>query len=246
MTRILNVHLLPDLANPHELAGHTTVVVDVLRASTTITTALAAGATAIVPCLEVAEARQLASQRPGSLLGGERGGRRIDGFDLGNSPADYSAERVEGKTIVFTTTNGTRAMARCMGAHRVVIGSLVNREAVCESVSGDGRVDVLCAGTRGEISLDDALGAGAIVQRLLVGSPDWQPNDVATLCLDTWRSEIPDQRDSSQIVTALAKSQGGRNLIRLGMEDDLPRAAELDRQPIVPELDRANWHITST
>ena len=244
MTRILNVHLLPGLANPHELAGHTTVVVDVLRASTTIATALAAGAMAIVPCLEVAEARQLASERPGSLLGGERGGQRIQGFDLGNSPADYSAERVGGKTIVFTTTNGTRAITRCTGAHRVLIGSLVNRAAICEAVNGEERVDVLCAGTNGEISLDDALAAGAIVQQLLLGSRDWQPNDVATLCLDAWRSEVRDEADSRQIVAALAKSRGGRKLIRLGMDDDLAWAAELDRHFIVPELDQANWRIT--
>ena len=83
MNRILNVHLLPELADPHDLAGHTSIVIDVLRASTTITTALASGAEKLIPCLTVEEARQLARDRPGALLGGERGGERLPGFDFG-------------------------------------------------------------------------------------------------------------------------------------------------------------------
>ena len=119
MTNQLNVHLLPELANPHDLAGHTSIVIDTLRASTTITTALENGAEKIIPCLTVEEARQLANDRPGALLGGERGGKPLPGFDFGNSPAEYEPNRVAGKTIVFTTTNGTKAMTRCMGSARM-------------------------------------------------------------------------------------------------------------------------------
>src|ERR1041384_8191351 len=109
MSRTINVHLLPILVEPHELAGKLVVVIDVLRATTMIIHALAAGAKAVIPFLEVAGARELAERLPGqAVLGGERGGNRIAGFDLGNSPLEYTPAAVGGKTLVFTTTNGTR------------------------------------------------------------------------------------------------------------------------------------------
>ena len=109
----LNVYALSKLVEPAELAGATAVVIDVLRAGTTIVYALAAGAEQVVPCLEVADARAMVEQFPAgtALLGGERQGLPIEGFDLGNSPDEYEPARVAGKTIVLTTTNGTRAMA---------------------------------------------------------------------------------------------------------------------------------------
>ena len=244
MNRILNVHLLPELADPHDLAGHTSIVIDVLRASTTIATALVSGARKIIPCLTVEEARQLAKQRPGSLLGGERGGQPLPGFDFGNSPAEYVAEKVGDKTIVFTTTNGTRAMTRCMGSRRIIVGSIVNREAVCREVASDERVDIICAGTNGAFSLDDALGAGAIVERLVLQTSDWQLNDGAETCVSLWRQEVGTAGARTQIVDALKKSTGGRNLIGIGMEADLPLAAELDGLDCVPLLDKSTWEIS--
>ena len=110
MPSAVNVHLLPSLIAPEALAGSTVVVIDVLRATTTIVHAMAAQAHEIIPCLEVDEARRMAGRlKCDTVLGGERGGEPIDGFDLGNSPAEYSAHAVADKTIVFTTTNGTRA-----------------------------------------------------------------------------------------------------------------------------------------
>src|SRR5438132_10850132 len=106
------------------------VVIDVLRAAPTIFQALAAGATEVVPCLEVEEAKKIAVQIARSaILGGERGGKQIPDFDLGNSPAEYTPERVAGKTVVFTTTNGTRAMLRCEAARRVLIAAFTNLSA---------------------------------------------------------------------------------------------------------------------
>ena len=246
MNRSLNVHLLPELADPHDLAGHTSVVIDILRASTTIVTALVAGAEKIIPCLEIEEARQLAKQRPGSLLGGERGGKPLPGFDFGNSPAEYSAEKVQGRTIVFTTTNGTKAMTRCMGSGRILIGAIVNRAALCREVASDDRVDILCAGTNGAFTLDDALGAGAIVERLSLESDDWRLNDEAEICRSLWLHEVwfGGASDHGKVVSALKKSSGGKNLIGIGMESDLPLAAELDRFERVPELDKSTWEIS--
>lgn len=246
MNRILNVHLLPDLADPHDLAGHTSVVIDVLRASTTITTALQYGAKEVIPCLTVEEARQLAGQRPGSLLGGERGGKPLPGFDFGNSPAEYTADRVADKTIVFTTTNGTKAMTRCMGSGRILIGAIVNRAAICRSVADDQRVDIICAGTNGEFSMDDALAAGAIVSQLSPASSDWELNDGANICRSLWDHEVGDGDRSvlvDRIEASLAQSLGGRNLIGIDMRSDLALAAQLDLYDGVPDLDKSTWSI---
>src|SRR5687768_6552706 len=135
MPRAINVHLLPALVEPHELAGKTVVVIDVLRATTTIIHALAAGAKEVVPLLEVDEALALATKLPGqAVLGGERGGKRIAGSNLGNSPLEYTPATVGGKTPVFTTTNGTRAMLRCAQARRILIAGFVNFSAICREL----------------------------------------------------------------------------------------------------------------
>ncbi|HYW81106.1 MAG TPA: 2-phosphosulfolactate phosphatase, partial [Thermoguttaceae bacterium] len=114
MTPTLNVYALPRLVDPEKLAGGTAVVIDVLRASTTIVHALESGAREIIPCSDVGEARAIASQLSAGefVLGGEREGLPIDGFDLGNSPSEYLPHRVEDKAVVFTTTNGTRAISQ--------------------------------------------------------------------------------------------------------------------------------------
>ena len=126
--RTLKAHFLPDLTAPEKLAGGAVVVIDVLRATTVIAHALAAGARQVIPCLEVDEALRIAQTLPKgqAVLAGERDGLKIDRFDLGNSPAEFTPESVAGKTLVFTTTNGTRAMTYCRDARRVIIGAFVN------------------------------------------------------------------------------------------------------------------------
>ena len=126
------------------------VVIDVLRASTTVVHALASGAQAVIPCETIDEAREQSTRRSSGtvLLGGERGGERIDGFDLGNSPLEFTPEAVAGKTIVFTTTNGTKALKQCASADRVLIGTFVNRAALLRVLQADGRpIHLVCAGT---------------------------------------------------------------------------------------------------
>src|SRR5947208_8113493 len=134
--RDVQVHLLPDLAPPGRLAGGVAVVIDVLRATTTMIHALAAGCTAVRPCAEVDEARDLAGQMHAGrvLLGGERGGEPLSGFDLGNSPREYTAKLCRGTTLVLTTTNATRALLRAAEAERVLVAGFVNYSAVCEQL----------------------------------------------------------------------------------------------------------------
>jgi 2-phosphosulfolactate phosphatase len=254
MTRKLAVHFLPDLANPNELAGGTAVVIDVLRATTTIVHALASGAREVIPCLEVEEACSSAVRFPAgeAVLGGERDGVRIEGFELGNSPSEYTRESVGSRTLVFTTTNGTRALHRCRQAARVLIGAFVNYPAVCRALLEDQRpVHLVCAGTRGEITREDVLLAGAIVDWLLIERPsDFELNDQAVIAGGTLRAGVPELAHAADpphatpaLVDALRNSQGGRNLISLGLDRDIEAAAQLDRFNGVPELEKDPWRI---
>jgi 2-phosphosulfolactate phosphatase len=238
----IDVYLLPDLVEPAALAGKTVVVIDVLRATTTIVHALAAGAKEVVPCLEVEEARSIAARfGGGSILGGERGGVAIAGFDVGNSPAEYTRERVGGKTVVFTTTNGTRAMQACKLASRVLLGAFVNFSAVCRELSGAQQISLMCAGTDGHVTREDTLLAGAIVDDL-TRSRKVQLNDQALLAADAWQTAVRLMTDRP-LGMMLRESRGGRNLIDTGQENDIDLAAQIDRFDVVPELNLAAWRI---
>ncbi|HEY5312100.1 MAG TPA: 2-phosphosulfolactate phosphatase, partial [Pirellulales bacterium] len=227
-------------------AGSAVVVMDVLRATTTLAYALAAGAAKVIACLEVDEARRiaasLADERP--LLGGERGGLRIEGFDLGNSPSEYTPEAVSGRTLVFTTTNGTRAMLHCRQARRVLLGSMVNRQAVVRALADEEKVDLVCAGTRGQITREDALCAGALVAGVARGDGGWQLNDQARLVLAAWQGLAARGGGSDLLAKELCDSQGGRNLLAEGLEADIPWAAQIDRFDLVPRFDPADSTVS--
>jgi 2-phosphosulfolactate phosphatase len=250
------------------VAGGIAVVIDVLRASTTIITALANGTVCIRPVLTIDQARALATGGgPGGgsvsgsrvLLGGERGGLRIDGFDLGNSPLEYSPQRVRGRRIVMTTTNGTAALEACAGAAEVLIGAIVNRAAVASRAReragalGVSDVHLVCAGTDGQVTEEDLLAAGAILDAAgsLPDAADDTLDASAAAALRRFRGVVSGSGTTSgkkrvasgkeaaaAIATAFASSRGGRNLIELGMQADLPAAAAIDSLTIVPRLDR--------
>jgi len=242
--RQIDVYLLPALVEPAELAGKVAVVIDVLRATTTIVHALASGAREVVPCLEVEQASALARDEQARTLvlrGGERGGKQIPGFDLGNSPAEYSRDIVAGKTIAFTTTNGTRAMQRCRLARRVLIGAFVNFSAVCRELATESEIALVCAGTDGHVTREDALLAGAIVVDI-AGGGLCRLNDQAQIAADAWQTAVRGLTDRP-LGVLFTGSRGGRNLIEIGQENDIEIAAQIDRFDIVPELDLATWRI---
>jgi 2-phosphosulfolactate phosphatase len=249
---VLRVHFLPELVGPAALAGSRCVIVDALRATTTIVEALAAGATAVIPCLTIEDARSSAAKlKMGSvLLGGERGGRPIDGFDLGNSPAEYTRERVAGKTVVLTTTNGTKALLHSAAGSQILIGAFVNLSAVCAELQRGSQaaaaapIDIICAGTDGHITREDVLFAGAVADRLTgIGL---QLNDEAEIARDAWRHVAGDNAGGDlqkRLAAAMRASRGGRNLIEIGMAGDIELAARVDRHSIVPVYDVASARI---
>jgi 2-phosphosulfolactate phosphatase len=218
----VDVLLGPGEWNNCDLAGRTAVVVDVLRATTTITAALAAGAEAVVPFSDLDECRAYREKEPAVLLGGERGGVRPPGFDLGNSPLEYTPERVAGRRIAYTTTNGTRALAACRGAEEVLLGALVNRRAVAQKLAAAGRdATIMCAGKRGGPNLEDTYCAGAIIY-----------------VLESLATDGVDLSDRSRIARAvfgdgdagavLARCEHGRTLVGLGFGEDVEYCGRVD------------------
>jgi 2-phosphosulfolactate phosphatase len=236
MKRAIRVHLLPALFEPGELAGGTAVVIDVLRATTTIVYALAAGAQSVIPCGEIDAARAVASSLPAgtALLGGERVGLKIAGFDLGNSPTEYVPTVVGGRTIVFTTTNGTRALLRSRQARRVVAGAFANLNAVVNWLAAEtGPVHIICAGTDGQITLEDVLCAGTIARGLIQAISEVDvTDDSAALAI-----HLSETRGShyDSLLAVLRAGRGGRNLIEHGLDADMITAARWDVTSIVPE-----------
>lgn len=250
--RTIAVDLHHNLTDATALQDTSAVVVDVLRATTTIVHALASSARQVVLCGEVDEAREQSRAwwESAAVLAGERDGVKIDGFDLGNSPTEFTPAAVAGRAVFFTTTNGTRALLKCRAAAHVYAGALVNRRAVVERLRDAVKVRIVCAGTRGEITRDDALTAGAIVAGLVEQRPgEYELDDEAAMVCDAWNGLMqplvgqPDDVIRTRLVEALRQSLGGRNLIALGMDADIVTAARLDHFALVPELDRSSLSL---
>ena len=232
-------------------AGSIAVVIDVLRASTTMITALAHGAAGAVPVADIDQARRLAAEcGPTALLGGERGGIRIPGFDLGNSPLEYTADRVCGRSVVITTTNGTAALHACRDAREILIGAIVNRTAVADAVRRHARtgdhVHLVCAGTDGAVSAEDVLAAGAILDAASTAGPGDVLDPAALEARAFFRRVAAGGDAQAALVTEFRRSPGGANLVDLGMQADLPVAAAIDSLPLVPRYDAASGSLCYT
>jgi 2-phosphosulfolactate phosphatase len=254
MKPTLNVYALPRFVDPEELVGGAVVVIDVLRAATTIAYALNAGATEVIPCLEVADAWEAAKNFPDDeiVLGGEREGLPIDNFQLGNSPEEYSSDRVSGKTVIFTTTNGTRAMVHARMADEIFVAGFVTASAVVTRLAGREKIGILCAGTDGRISDDDVLLAGMLVDRLQrQGGMAYQQNGQAITARETWLQAFAlpqalgaEPLEPERLAERLRKSDGGRNLINIGLDEDILAASHIDLFDLVPRLDPKKFRIT--
>lgn len=229
MTVTLHVALDPRDPAPADVA----IVVDCIRATTTISHALATGYASVTCVGEVADAH--AERADGVLLGGERHGVLIEGFDFGNSPAEYAEQK--GDRLVLTTTNGTRAILQSVEeATTVLVGALVNAQALVDvalaAVPADGTIVVRCAGVRGEVALDDAYVAGILMQRLaesLTGS----------FSTDGARTALAIARAYPDALTALNDSQSARDLDGTGHEADIARCAQVDSLASAPRVTEA-------
>ena len=218
--------------DPQSLAEKAVVVIDVLRATTTIVEALACGARSILPTTSAEEAVRLAASlgREDTLLCGERKGAQIEGFDLGNSPDEFTSERVMGKRLVMTTTNGTVAFSRAHEAERILACAFTNLGAVADAVRREETLVVLCAGRQGRFSLEDAVCAGHLLLRLGAGPEgEVELNDAGRAVVALAEAITPNP-------AFLANTDGGTALADIGLEGDLEACGQLDRHEIVPEI----------
>lgn len=239
----ISVSSLPSLVQTLRPGNMTAVVVDVLRATTVMAVAFQAGVQRIVTFDELDAAHAYAERtRDGddrrALLGGERLCQKPRGFDFGNSPIEYTETAVAGRTLVMTTTNGTRALAAALPFGHVCTAAFVNLEATVRALESDEAVHVICAGTEDDVTREDLLFAGALVAACQHRYQAVVANDEAAVVADAWRYSFPepDAINTQRLADLLAQSQGGRNLIERGHAEDIARCAAVNQVDQVPQL----------
>lgn len=232
---ILTLAELPVLAQ-RDLRATMCVVFDVLRATSTFVTALHHGAKAIIPVSEIAEAVAIRKSQPGVLLGGERDGIRISAegidFDLGNSPREYTPEKIRGKTIVSTTTNGTRALRACVGAKTILAASFLNLTATAEFLRQKNFTDILlvCAGTRENKADEDVLAAGALIELLI--------RDETIISDSAKIARIFYAESKSNLAAVVSNSENARRLLSIPeLRDDVAFCLQRDIFPLVAKME---------
>lgn len=211
--------------------GDVLVVVDVLRSASSIVNALINGAKSIVPAATLKEAYALHRRHPEYLLVGEREGRKPRGFHLGNSPLEFTAERVFGRDLIMTTTSGTIALTRCEGAKSVFVGAFLNAGAVAErslEVAANERVNVsfVLAGEKGKFSLEDFICAGAISDRFPHRSVEFSDKTTAAV--------LAFEHAEADLCTNVMKARDAKHLMQLGFRSDVKFSCQMDRAKIVP------------
>lgn len=230
----IDVHFNGSSTGQQDLHDRVVLVVDVLRASTSIAAALGNGARAVIPFEGVDEAitRARSLERSEVLLAGERKMAPIPGFPLGNSPKEFTADVVAGKTIVMTTTNGTAALASTVGAAEVLVGAFANYSAALAwlraAARGGKSITVVCAGTNGRFALEDAICAGRFVRGIARRGIAPVLGDAANV------AAIIDRRMGADLTAVLRDSEHGRALIEAGLGDDVAYCAGLDTHSVVP------------
>lgn len=235
----LNAYTTWQEANILEIKDSVTIVIDVLRASNTIITALSKGAASIIPVSEINRAWEIKKDNPHYLLGGERNAVKINGFDFGNSPLEYTADKISNKTIIFTTANGTRALEKVHVADKVFVGSFLNAKYIAnEVVKYKKNLSIVCAGTLANPSLEDSLAAGKIIAELLKHIP-LTLNDFASLCLGAY------QNNKDDLFKLISTSTNGKRLIQLGKPEDIRYCTLEDSVSILPMYDNKKIRVFS-
>ncbi|MEN7551193.1 2-phosphosulfolactate phosphatase [Rapidithrix thailandica] len=225
--RNLEVCLSPALVDLHELEGKIVVVIDILRATSCITAGLATGVEKIVPVATIEET--LSYRQKGFLVAGERNGKKIEGFDLGNSPFNYMARECQGKSVVITTTNGTQAIKKSLPAKEIIIGSFLNLSAIVKYLQHKQEDIVLfCAGWKNRFNMEDTLFAGAVAEQL---AQEVEMNCDASLAA---RQLFLQARED--IAGFLQNSSHVKRLGRLNGAEDVQFCSKIDKFDIVPIL----------
>ncbi|MBN1885931.1 MAG: 2-phosphosulfolactate phosphatase [Candidatus Krumholzibacteriota bacterium] len=223
----------PEEAGRDTQQGAAVVVIDVLRGASTVVSAMDNGAASVIPVEDIETALRLAppAEQEEKLLAGERKCLPIEGFQLGNSPGEFTGDVVGGKTVVLTTTNMTRAVVAAAKAGRLVVCAIVNVSAVAEALRREPRVVVLCSGFEGRVAIEDLLCGGMLLSRLGFRFGDGDLDDAARLAL----LAAAEYGDRTELL--LRSCEHGRRLLSLGFERDILYCARTDCSGRVPEMD---------
>lgn len=214
----MRVDLIPHLCliDKHDLTEKTVIAIDLLRATSTIITALENGAKGIIPVETLLEAEQINQKIKNSLLAGEREGVKIKGFALGNSPIEFTPNRVRNKTVILCTTNGTKTLLKCQGADKVFIGSFLNRKACLDYVAKLQKdILLLCAGRKNGPAQEDSICAGAYVKYL---RNNFYKMHFSNLAMEAYYLY---QTLGNSLHDMVYKSPSGQNLISMGLKVDI-------------------------
>jgi 2-phosphosulfolactate phosphatase len=229
----LNVLVSPSAVEELYFSNKTVVVIDVLRATTTIVTALENGAKEIIPVHSIEFAMKASSSMFGgqTLIGGERNTKKIDGFNLGNSPLEYTAENIAGKSIILFTTNGSKAIVKTKYSKETLIGSFLNIQSIAEHLvkQNEDAVEIVCSGANNLFCIEDTVCAGLIVREIQKLKPDVLLTDGARAAVDLSGLVIND------IYKMLVNSDHGKLLVENGFEKDIRYCSRLNVSTIVPE-----------
>jgi 2-phosphosulfolactate phosphatase len=226
-TRSIDVCLSPDLMHLYDVKNHAVVVVDILRATSCMTTAFAHGVECIAPFATLEDC--LAMKAKGFFTAGERDGKKVDGFDFGNSPFEYMDANLRKQKIAFTTTNGTQAIVKSLGARQIIIGSFLNLSAVIQHLQKSNEdILVVCAGWKGKINLEDTLFAGAVVEKL--------KSEISLACDAPLAAQHLYNAAKNDIVNFLKESSHVKRLARLNIFKDIQFCLTPDQYSVVPRL----------
>jgi 2-phosphosulfolactate phosphatase len=225
--KTVHVCLSPELTHLYDLSDKTVVVVDILRATSCMTTAFAHGIAAIRPVANLEECRLLKAQD--YITSGERNGEKVEGFDKGNSPFEYMGSEMQGNKIAFTTTNGTQAIEKAKGARELLIGSFLNLSVVANHLKASpNSALIVCAGWKGRVNLEDTLFAGAVMDAL---KNDFEiPDDAELIALQLY------QQAKGNMVEFLGQSSHVKRLNRLNIHKDISFCLTADQYNVLPRL----------
>lgn len=223
----VDVCLSPDLMHLYNPEKQTVVVVDILRATSCIVTGLAHGVESITPFAGLEDCRKM--KEKGYFIAGERDGKKVEGFDIGNSPFEYMEARMKGAQVAITTTNGTQAIARAAGADEIVIGAFLNLTSLVAYLKAKGTdILIICSGWKGHVNLEDTLFAGALIANL--GLPIRPESDAALIALDSY-THVKDN-----LLAFLEKSSHVQRLAKLNIKKDIEFCLTPDQYTTVPVL----------
>lgn len=242
----IEVFLTPSEIEEHHLKEKTAVVIDVLRASTSIITALQNGAKEVIPVDEVESALKISSNlfAGQAMLCGERGGKIIEGFDLGNSPETYTPEIVQGKSLVFCTTNGSKALVKARHARALVVAAFANVSVVKEFLlrpeNSEHNLVIICAGRESHFSLEDTLCAGLLIDRLLT---DKKARVSIQLSDTALAARVLYEKFRGNETATIVESEHGKYLASIGFASDVVTCAKIDASQALPIFEDSVIHL---